>query len=531
MELLMAKGINVTEDKNDPPKDDTLDSLSLAGDERVCVGAPLIDHNLFYEIESMPVDAFTVDVWRSLFRLQKHLHNKGFQVDKNTIINCADKIPEVAAMLNEAGGMDLLDRAASLMDLTNYNKYVTSVVDAYDKRMIVIAKRKELKEIERLATLEETSAGDIIKLSDSNNSDIAARVNKIDDFIPVRIDPVAFLAKSAKARAEGKTFNGIPTNMRHWDEMMGGLARGRFYVAGGPTGVAKSFLVMNMMISAAFGINPGDPTSKHLLIETGELIYEDDFLPRLLSNMSGVYEYKISRNLWDENVLDRNLVLGAIDKLNSADNIKWVQMDDFDGPRVYQLIKRMKHKINMDCVWFDGIKINPNWKPAEQYGKIGDLSQWLKKAAVDFKISVFATIQLTTDASQVGRKKGGFENLNVDMFAGGRRVLQNADVGLTIDYWNAEDPFDEKRKIIIGKSRFCRWHRKGEWFEVEGKLHLASLVITNNHLLKPLDKNGDGLAGLIERQGDLVTTNAAIEGRTITVKKPEIDYSLIPDFD
>lgn len=530
----MGKGVKVEKEDDFPSKnEDLLLELSYPGAERVCVGAPLINNNLFYEFgDDFSDEVFTNDGWRALYKLEKYLHNKGYEVDKNTILNCADKFPDVAEMLEKAGGPEILDRATAIQDTKNFDKYLKKIRDAYDKRMVIKVKEQELKDLRKVALDEETEAKELVKIIDDNNIEISAKVHKVDVYHTVSFDKDAFLKKAIKANEEGKNFNGVKTNMRPWDDWIGGLANGRLYVLGAGTGYGKSLFNISMLISSAYGVLPGDPTSRHLVIDTGELIYEDDFLPRMLANMSGVHEYKISGNTWHLNDLDRKRVLAAMDKINKQDNVKWVQMPDFDGPKVRNLIRRMKHKEGIECVWFDNIKINPNWKTSEQYAKIGDLAQYLKDAAVALGIPVFALIQLTSDATSVGQKKLNLE-VNVDMFAGGRRVLQNADMGLTMDYLNKEDPFDDSRNIRIGKSRFTPWHRAGEHFVVQGDLRQCSLMIVDNVLNRPMEGRKNGLAEVIADQGSISTTASLLSGRTISMKapEPEIDYSDIPDFE
>lgn len=529
----MGKGVKVEKDQSEKNNEELLAELSFPGAERVCVGAPLVDNNFFHEFgEDFNEEVFTNEGWRALYRLERYLHNKGFEVDKNTILNCADKFPEVAQLLEKAGGPEILDRVTAIQDIKNFDKYLKKIRDAYDKRMVISVKEQELKELKKSAINEETEAKDLVKIIDDNSVEISAKVHRVDVYHTPSFDEQEFLNRAIKAQKEGKTFNGVKTNMRPWDDWLGGLANGRFYVLGSGTGYGKSLLNISMLISSAYGVLPGDPTSRHLVIDTGELIYEDDFLPRMLANISRVHEYKISGNTWHLNDLDKNRVMAAMKKVNTHKNIFWHQMPDFDGPKVRNLIRRMKHKEGIECVWFDNIKVNPNWKSSEQYAKIGDLSQYLKDASVALGIPVFALIQLTSDATSVGQKKLNLE-INVDMFAGGRRVLQNADMGLTMDYLDKENPFDDSRNIRVGKSRFTPWHRSGEHFVVQGDLRCCSLTIVDNVLSASAENRKNGISEVIKDQGAINTTSAMMGGRTVVLKnpEPEIDYAEIPDFE
>ena len=526
----MGKGIKAEQESNPPIKKENtlLEQTSFPGAERVCVGAPLIDNNLFFEFgKDFPEEAFTTPEWKALYKLERHLHNKGYQVDKNTIINCADKFPEVAEMLEKAGGSDLLDRAMAIQDTKNFDKYLTKIRGAHEKRMTIHTKEQELAELKKIAIDEEVEAKDLIKIIDNSNAELSAKIYRVDNYHTLSFDPEAELAKSIKANEEGRNFNGIKTNMRPWDDWLGGLANGRLYVMGAGTGYGKSLFNISMLVSSAYGVLPGDPGSRHLVIDTGELVWEDDFKPRMLANMSGVHEHKISGKTWHINEMDRRRVMAAMNRYNADKRIFWYQMPDFDGPAVRNLIRRMVHKEGIQCVWFDNIKINPNWKASEQYAKIGDLAQYLKDAAVSLGIPVFALIQLTNDGTTVGQKKLAME-INVDMFAGGRRVLQNADMGLTMDYLDKENDQDDSRKVKVGKSRFTPWHRKEEHFVLEGDLRQCSLMIVDNILKNPERIRKNGLVEVIQDQGNIDTTAAALNGRRVTVVSPKI---IVPEVD
>lgn len=507
-------------------QDDLLDKLTYPGAERICVGAPLLNDELFYEFgDDFPEEAFTDKYWRALFRMQRSLHAKGFKVDKNTVINTAEKYPEFAKMLEEAGGIKYLDRAIAIPDTKNFSNYIKIVIDAHDKRLVIREKQSELDDLKKIALDEAVTAKNLVQSIDQSSAEIAAKIHKVDDYKIVTINYDKFLKESIAAKEQGKDFHGILTNMKAWDDMLYGLVNGRLYVMGAPTGCGKSLFMISMLISSAYGVLPGDSTSRHLVIETGELLYQEDFLSRLLSNMSGVNEHKISKNYWHENELDRARIMAAANKLENDPRIFFHQMPDFDAKSVYNLIRRMRHKEGIDCVWFDNIKINPNWKTSEAYNKIGDLAQGLKEAARDMNIPVFAMIQLTNDGTAVGKKKIGMD-IHVDMFAGGRRVLQNTDVGLVMDYFDTDNPFNDDRKIIVGKSRFTRWHRKGEYFNVLGNMDNCRLFIDENVRVtsnsQPITNTGDNSIGLAN----------LIPGKIIKPvdDEPDIDINDIPDF-
>lgn len=514
----MPKGIKADTDINPEQFDKILDQLRAPGSERVCIGSVLLNKDLFFEFgDNFSEEVFTVPEWRSLFRLLRYLHNKGFSVDKNTVINCAEKIPEVADMLTKSGGMGLLDSAMSFVDTDNFDKYLKEILKFYDNRTIIVEKRKELALLESLSLDEQTQPLDLIEKIDHMSVDIVAKVQKIDSYKIITLDEDAFLKKAEKAQEEGRTFNGIKTNQIEWDRFTGGLANGRSYVLGAPTGGCKSLFVTNLIVSAAFGLMEGDPTSKHLIIETGELMYEEDFLPRLLACMTGVSEHSISQNYWHLNEANRKAILAAIKKINTSKNIIWYQMSDFDGPSVRNLIRRIKHKEGIDAVWFDGIKINPKWKSSEQFGKIGDLSQYIKEAATNAKIPAFSTIQLTSDATMPGLRKLAMSDVHVDMFAGGRRVLQNADMGITLSRLDAEDIYNDDFKLGIGKSRFTQWHRKGEYFEVSSNLDKCQLSIGQNIMKR--NNRPNGITEATNNAESIISDINSINGRKIQLPK------------
>lgn len=515
--------------------------IANIGSERVCIGSTLIDNKLFYEYgDDFSEEIFTNPVWRGIFKLQRHLHNEGYEVDKNTIINCAGRMSEVADMLSSVGGIEILDNAIAFDDTKNFAKHVSTIRNLYDKRMIVEDKRRELSEIERMAHDESVTPSQIIETIDTHAVDISAKIHKVDDYNIVIIDPADFLKRAEAKKAAGRTFEGVKTNMPAFDDMIGGLANGRLYVLGAPTGCGKSLLNISLAAASAYGFKPGDQQSKHLIIDTGELIYRDDFLPRLLSNMSGVFSRKIMNHSWVDNDFDKKRIQDAARRMNE-NPIIWKQMTDFDGPQVRSLIRRMKHKFGIECVWFDNIKINPRWKQSEAYGKIGDLAQYLKDTAVELEIPIFAMIQLTNDATVVGKKKSGFTHAHVDMFAGGRRTLQNTDIGIAMDWLNPEDPYDDNRIMMVQKNRFGEFHRKGEYFEATGDLRQSKLFIAKNHIRDSAALAASPAAPTLsapQPQGQAVAfppsqatqkQSGILPGSKLI--NPGVDFSQIPDFD
>lgn len=463
-------------------KDEVMDALCLPGIERACIGGLIINSELFYEIEDdFPEDAFSDKNWRIMFRLLRSLHNSGQKISKDSIIVQAEKIPEASEMLLAEDGIKLLESAMRIPDIANFHSHLKELKDLFNKRTLLKDKREEIAYLENKISDRDYSISEIIDDLDKKSSEINVKVKDLNEYVSVgsACSEEEFIKRSEDKINQGIGL-GIPTNMKPWDDMLGGLIGGRLYVLGAPTGCGKSILTTAIAAESAYG---GERRTKHLVIDTGELIYEDDFEPRLLANLSGVPTNLIANGSYVKNEFYKKRVRDAWKKMNNDPCIFWTQMHDFDGTKIKSLIKRMIHKEGIESVFFDLIKINSNWKISERYEKIADLAQYLKDAAVTLNIPVWANIQLTSDSKVVGMKKLGMKSLHVDMFAGGTKTLQQTDVGLILDFANRENQRDNNRKLIVGKGRSLEIHGEGEYIDIQGNLACSRMEMVQNVLL------------------------------------------------
>jgi replicative DNA helicase len=256
----------------------------------------------------------------------------------------------------------------------------------------------------------------------------------------------------------------------------------------------KSLLSVNWTRSMALGLTADDPLYKVGVIDTGELMYRDDWLPRLLACDSGVRIKSIQKKWYVQNAAEKEAVRRSLIRIRK-NPILWEQMPDFDGPAVRAFIKRWVRRYGVQAVLFDNIKINPNWGGGKDvYNKVGDLAQYIKDAAVQCEIPVIAFIQLTSDATVTGRAKIGMKKPHVSMFAGGQRTLQNTDVGGVMDWEDYDDWANDNRMLLIQKGRNDRIHRKDEGMVCHGDLRRARLMVAENRLDGPLDNDGSPYA-------------------------------------
>jgi hypothetical protein len=344
--------------------------------------------------------------------------------------------------------------------------------------------------IRSLAQDDNVSPEDLLKQAEQTIIDASAAVHQKKSWIVVAHDPEEYIEAKRQEMAQGITFRGVPTNMPGYDEMMDGFGNGRLHVFGAPTGCGKSLMNVNFSYTCAYGLKPGDRQCKVAVIDTGELMYWEDWFPRMLACASGVKTKSIQKNWFVNNRAEEEAVRRAMRQFQQ-NPILWYSMPDFDGPGIYALIRTLVKREGVDLVLFDNIKINPRWDGKETHNMIGDLAQYLKDAAVAFEIPVVAFIQLTSDGSITGRKKVGMARPHISMFAGGQRTLQNADIGGVMDWENHEDPANHNRILMIQKGRNDQVHYKDEHMLLLGDLRRARLTVVENRTITPVDRAGD----------------------------------------
>jgi len=265
--------------------------------ERFVLGAIILDDALYSQARTLPVEAFSLEKHRKIFRRMQDMHERGECIDRVTIASELMKFGELEA----CDGMGYL---ASLDDglpaKPKIDSYLHLIKEAYALRRLVLLGQRVIhtscmqqdKPEKIIRSLSHTLTRMEMSL-DQRKTSLTAK-----DVIEEHGGMQGFISHAIKP--------GISTGFPQWDEVTLGLQESCHYIVGGKTGSGKTAIVENIGVNVA--------RSKHPVVFFSVEMSKEILLARAFCGMAEVpFKRYILGDLMPE---ERSRIKHAIEELS-----------------------------------------------------------------------------------------------------------------------------------------------------------------------------------------------------------------------
>lgn len=417
--------------------------------ERAVLGTLLADPELLTDVSELRVEDFGDSRNGIIFEAMSVLGRAGRVVNH---LSVAEWLHD-AGKLSEAGGPDHLLglEGAGLIQLQGLREQVDRLRDFGTRRhgMATLQRvAEELRNLRRPAdevVLE--GCGQLATLSSRG----PARLKTATEIMHAELDRIEAIQKG-----EQQNVSLIPTGIKQWDELLGGLPRGFVTVEGGQAGVGKSAVMASMALSIAEG-GPGRPPE-----EVGFFSLEDRgnwMVRRYLAERGEVAIRQLLRPGLEQEKMER--VFSGASGLSSATDRIWI--DDRRGLTAHRVgaeMRRLHAQRGVRVFFIDHLLEMLDKRNVQQRDlAIGEILDVLRDAAIELDAAVVLGCHLRDPENPAVDAR--YLRPKLQDFAGSQFINRMARVA--VGFWQAAPPQEPKPPKEIPEPRRLVRMKDDEW--------------------------------------------------------------------
>ena len=331
--------------------------------EQSVLGSFIVDENIYYKIEELTEDMFTVDFNKNILSIMKLLHKENKSFDIQTIkTKLEDRELEVQ--------VSYLSNLVAMSQSFAIDTHIKILKDKYIRRKVIKNCTNLLNDISK--------DEDINKSIYSFENNIRKIMDKEDD----DNDSIEFICQELLSFLEDES-TGFNFGIDFLDDVIGGLFKGELTTIAARSGVGKTALALQIMLNA---INQ----KKKVLFISREMSNIQIFM-RNITKKTGIDMKKLKyKNLNEE---DWKNILSTMEMFNK-DNLLYIN----DKISTISEIKCRIRQLKPDLVIVDYLQllsVESNMQNRER--EVASLSRELKNITLDFEIPIIQLSQLNDE--------------------------------------------------------------------------------------------------------------------------------------
>lgn len=331
--------------------------------EQSVLGSFIVDENIYYKVEELTEDMFTVDFNKNILSIMKLLHKENKSFDIQTIkTKLEDRELEVQ--------VSYLSNLVAMSQSFAIDTHIKILKDKYIRRKVIKNCTNLLNDISK--------DEDINKSIYSFENNIRKIMDKEDD----DNDSIEFICQELLSFLEDES-TGFNFGIDFLDDVIGGLFKGELTTIAARSGVGKTALALQIMLNA---INQ----KKKVLFISREMSNIQIFM-RNITKKTGIDMKKLKyKNLNEE---DWEKILSTMEMFNK-DNLLYIN----DKISTISEIKCRIRQLKPDLVIVDYLQllsVESNMQNRER--EVASLSRELKNITLDFEIPIIQLSQLNDE--------------------------------------------------------------------------------------------------------------------------------------
>lgn len=331
--------------------------------EQSVLGSFIVDESIYYKIEELTEDMFTVDFNKNILSIMKLLHKENKSFDIQTIkTKLEDRELEVQ--------VSYLSNLVAMSQSFAIDTHIKILKDKYIRRKVIKNCTNLLNDISK--------DEDINKSIYSFENNIRKIMDKEDD----DNDSIEFICQELLSFLEDES-TGFNFGIDFLDDVIGGLFKGELTTIAARSGVGKTALALQIMLNT---INQ----KKKVLFISREMSNIQIFM-RNITKKTGIDMKKLKyKNLNEE---DWKNILSTMEMFNK-DNLLYIN----DKISTISEIKCRIRQLKPDLVIVDYLQllsVESNMQNRER--EVASLSRELKNITLDFEIPIIQLSQLNDE--------------------------------------------------------------------------------------------------------------------------------------
>lgn len=353
------------------------------GDERAVLSYSINNIDDFYTVCSkMNNNDFLSYDHSLIFILLKTLQNRGIKkFDLPILINEAKD----QGILDLIGGTEYLQSIKSMkLSKGNFEVFLHNILEASTKYKLYEMLEDDVALIVDNAKSGDSSS-DLIGRVESHVLDLSTSSKAIKEPIDVADRLVEYIEERKDHRIE---MAGLSTGYPILDKQIDGLVPGTLFVISARKKMGKSAFLSNMAVNTAYRLN------KPVLYIDTEMTFEE-WLPRIIANMSGVKERVIKHGGYDKENYD-NIVNKCL-KIVEKGKLFHEYMPGYSVEKITALYKKYKAKEDIGLAVFDYLKEPESTSidnRRKEYQILGDVTTKLKDLSGELDIPFITAVQI-----------------------------------------------------------------------------------------------------------------------------------------
>ena len=346
-----------------------------------------------------------------LYSLGKAMVEKQIVVfDQVAVEGFLANYPQVKAEIDSFGGVKTLLKDVSVVNVANIDQYYD---DINKWNTIINMHERGFDVVKRLESLKEASAEEIFDFYEYLLNDSVKERNMNS----VKISDMYISDNFLETLLTGELIESIGFGKRSpiLNSILNGIPLGKVVLLSGHSGTGKStFALYNYILPAVMN-------GEKCCIISNELTKDEYILMIINSVLVDVFNYeKVTRNSLQKGRLtpeDIHHIRKARDYINEnmADNLKFVDFDDYDTKSVIKMIRKLS-KVGYRLFLYDMMKADDS-ADSKAWGKIIEASKTFQTAAKRNNVSVILTYQIASHS---------FDRrwLNRGMLSQGKQIIE-----------------------------------------------------------------------------------------------------------
>lgn len=331
--------------------------------EQSVLGSFIVDENIYYKIEELTEDMFTVDFNKNILSIMKLLHKENKSFDIQTIkTKLEDRELEVQ--------VSYLSNLVAMSQSFAIDTHIKILKDKYIRRKVIKNCTNLLNDISK--------DEDINKSIYSFENNIRKIMDKEDD----DNDSIEFICQELLSFLEDES-TGFNFGIDFLDDVIGGLFKGELTTIAARSGVGKTALALQIMLNA---INQ----KKKVLFISREMSNIQIFM-RNITKKTGIDMKKLKyKNLNEE---DWKNILSTMEMFNK-DNLLYINNKISTISEIKCRIRQLKPDLVI-VDYLQLLSVESNMQNRER--EVASLSRELKNITLDFEIPIIQLSQLNDE--------------------------------------------------------------------------------------------------------------------------------------
>ena len=399
--------------------------------EEAILGSILFDPSAISTVSSiLPVEAFYVAAHRHIYKAALELHGQDKQTD---LIDVSTWLKDHKSLTKAGGTAKLAQLLNRTISATNIDRYITLVLEKYQRRQLIAA----ANEIKALGYDNATELKAVFNTSEEKIFNLTA--DKQDKFKPL---PIGDCLASVFEKIEQGSSPAYPTGLDDLDDLIGGLIKQDLIIIAARASMGKTWLACHLANHIA--------TEKPVVFFSAEMSNEQ-LTKRFLSMHSGIDSHRLMHNQIYEDEYD--VLVSGLTKLAELPII----VDDTPATqltpsKVRSVLRKIcSDKGELGLVVLDYIQKLGDRAAGNRAQTVGKFSGAFKDIAKEFDVPFVALAQINRGVESQANKR----SLMSDIKDSGD-IEQDMDLGLLLyrdDYYNSDADDPGVMEIIVGKNR------------------------------------------------------------------------------